>query len=43
MTGQRGIHRLRAKELDGLPVGWHDDGGGLRFRVIGASRNWVQG
>jgi hypothetical protein len=34
--------RLRARDLDALPAGIHQDGGGLRFRVEPTgSRSWV--
>jgi integrase len=42
MNRVRGRDRLRVKDLDSLPVGYHDDGGGLRFRVEpNESRSWV--
>jgi integrase len=34
--------RLKAKDLDTLPVGTHEDGGGLRFIVEQGSRRWAQ-
>jgi Arm DNA-binding domain len=37
----RTLSRLKAKDLATLPVGIHQDGGGLRFRVVGDSRSWV--
>jgi Arm DNA-binding domain len=43
MKRDRGIHRLRAKGLDALPEGEHQDGGGLLLRVEAAgSCRWVQ-
>jgi len=42
MVRERSERRLKSKILDSLPPGWHEDGGGLRFRVEPkGSRTWV--
>jgi len=51
-TRERTEKRLRARDLDKLPPGTHEDGGGLRFiveqrrdadgRVLSGSRRWAQ-
>jgi hypothetical protein len=42
MVRERSERRLKSKNLDSLSPGWHEDGGGLRFRVESkGSRTWV--
>ena len=42
MKRVRGSNRLRVKDLETLPEGYHDDGGGLRLFVeSGGTRHWV--
>jgi hypothetical protein len=42
MQRNRTKERLRAKDIDALPPGEHQDGGGLFLRVEGEGRRWVQ-
>jgi integrase len=41
MRRARTKERLKARDLSTLPVGKHEDGGGLRLIVKGGSRRWV--